>query len=46
MPKRENKIAKQEVHQAVAKIAEKIPDKVATNPVGADFTSGDLILIE
>jgi hypothetical protein len=33
MPKRENKTAKQEEHKAVAKIAEKIPDKVPRTPV-------------
>ena len=43
MPKRENKTAKQEEHKAVAKIAEKIPDKVPRIPVEVDFISGDLI---
>ena len=33
MPKRENKTAKQEEHQAVAKIAEKIPNKVPRIPI-------------
>jgi len=34
MPKRENKTAKQEEQKAVAKIAEKIPDKVPRIPAG------------
>ena len=46
MPKIENKTAKQEEHQAVAKIAEKIPDKAPKIPVGVDFISKDLTLIE
>jgi len=46
MPKGENKTAKQEEHQAVAKIAEKIPDKAPSIPVRKDFTSGNLNLIE
>jgi len=33
IPKRENKTAKQEEHKTVAKIAEKIPDKVPRIPV-------------
>jgi hypothetical protein len=43
MPKRENKTAKQEEQKAVAKIAEKIPDKVPRIPTEADFISGNLI---
>jgi len=46
IPKIENKTAKQEAHQAVAKIAEKIPDKAPIIPVEVDFNSGDLIFIE
>jgi len=46
MSKRESKTAKQEEHQAVVKIAEKIPNKVPSIPVGVDFTSEDLTLIE
>ena len=33
IPKRENKTAKQEEQKAVAKIAEKIPDKVPRIPI-------------
>lgn len=33
MPKRENKTAKQEEQKAVAKIAEKIPDRVPRIPI-------------
>jgi hypothetical protein len=33
MPKRENKTAKQEEQKAVAKIAEKIPDKAPRIPI-------------
>jgi hypothetical protein len=43
MPKRENRTAKQEEQKAVAKIAEKIPDKVPRIPAEVDFISGDLI---
>jgi hypothetical protein len=39
--KREKRTAKQEEQKAVAKIAEKIPDKVPRIPVGVDFISGD-----